>query len=123
MNNLNILYIEDDLEILENVSFLLGRYVKEVFTATNGEEALKIYKEKKPDIVVSDINIPRIDGLKVAEIIREDAPNIPIVIISAHHEDYQLQRAKELNVSTYLRKPFTLAELKDAMSEVISSLE
>lgn len=119
MNNLNILYIEDDPEILENVSFLLSRYTNEVFTATNGEEALKVYKEKQPDIVVSDINIPKINGLKVAEIIREDNPSVPIIIISAHNEDHQLKIAKELNVSSYIRKPFTLQELKDAIAKAI----
>jgi len=119
MNNLNILYIEDDPEILENVSFLLSRYTNEVFTATNGEEALKVYKEKQPDIVVSDINIPKINGLKVAEIIREENPSVPIIIISAHNEDHQLKIAKELNVSSYIRKPFTLQELKDAIAKAI----
>ena len=119
MNDLTVLYIEDDLEILENVAFLFSKYMAEVFTASDGEEALEVYREKNPDIVVSDINIPKIDGLKVAEIIREDRSDIPIIIITAHDEDHQLKRAKELNVSSSIRKPFTLQELKTAIEKAV----
>ena len=118
-NELTLLYIEDDLEILENVSFLLSRYVQEVFTAVDGKEALDIYNEKKPDIIVTDINLPKINGLDLAAKIREENKHIPIVIITAYNEEEQLQKAREIQVSTYLQKPFTLQQLKDAITKAI----
>lgn len=118
-NDVTLLYIEDDSEILENVSFLLGRYVKEVYTAMDGEEALESYMKHKQSIVVTDLNIPKIDGLSVAEKIREIDATTPIIIITAYDDDYQLSKAKELGVSTYVKKPFTLQQLKDAMAKAL----
>lgn len=88
---------------------LRSSFVEQPVTAKTTEAAIT-------DILII---IPKIDGLKVAAIIREDKANIPIIIISAHDEDYQLKRAKELKVSTYLRKPFTLQQLKDAMTKAL----
>ena len=119
-NELTLLYIEDDTEILENVSFLLSRFVKKVYTAIDGEEALNVYAEQKPDILVTDINIPKISGLEVAERIRKENKKIPIIIISAYTDDEQLKKAKEIGVSTYVKKPFTLSDLKDAITKAIN---
>jgi YesN/AraC family two-component response regulator len=118
-NELTLLYIEDDVEILDNVSFLLERYVKKVYTAKDGQEGLDLYKKYKQDIIVTDISVPKIDGLSVAEQIRNIDKNTPIIIISAYDEDHQVQKANELKVSTYLKKPFTLQQLKDAMTKVL----
>ena len=118
-NELTLLYIEDDPEILENVSFLLSRYVKKVYTAQDGEEALEVYQSKKPDIVVTDINIPKINGLDLSEKIREENKSVSIVIISAYSEEEQLQRAEDISVSSYLQKPFTFQQLKDSIEKAI----
>lgn len=121
-NELSLLYIEDDPEILENVTFLLNRFVKEVYSAKDGEEALELYEKHNPDILVADINIPKIDGFEVASKIRKKNSAIPIVIITAYDEEYHLQKAKELNVSAYIKKPFTLQEFKDAINKVIEAM-
>ena len=118
-NDLTLLYIEDDLEILENVSFLFERFVKKVYIAKDGKEALEVYKKHLPDIVVTDINLPKIDGLSVAAKIREEDKHIPIVIITAHDEDFHIEKAKEIGVSSYLKKPFTLQQLKDVLAKAI----
>lgn len=117
---LTLLYIEDDSELIENVGFLLGKFVKEVYTAQDGEEALEMYAKHQPDIIVTDISIPKISGLEVATQIRAENKTIPIVLITAHNEEHQVQQAKEIGVSTYVRKPFTLSELKEAVRKAIS---
>lgn len=119
-NDLTVLYVEDDSEILENVSFLLGRYVKEVYNATDGEAAIVAYNENNPDLLVTDINIPKISGLEVVEHIRKENKNIPVVVITAHDDEEFLLKAKELNVSTYVKKPFTLHDLTQAMEKAIA---
>ena len=119
MHKLTLLYIEDDLEILENMSFLLNRYVQKVYTAKDGEEALQIYYEHKPDIVVSDVNLPKLNGLALSKKIREENKTIPIIFISAFNDDEKLQTAEELSASAYIVKPFNLDTLNKTINQVI----
>ena len=100
----------------------MSRYVEKVYSAKDGEEALLIYKEQKPSIVVADIRLPKISGLEVSTRIRENDTNIPIVIITAHDEQELIDRAKELKISTYVKKPFRLQELTKAIEKAISEL-
>ncbi len=121
MINYSVLYIEDDEEILENVTFLLKRYVSKVFTAKDGEEALATYFEKKPDIIVSDINIPKLDGLSLVAKIREDDSEIPIIMMTAYKDSKRLLKAIDVGVSSYVTKPFTLSDLTEAIEKAIST--
>ena len=100
----------------------MERYVEKVYTAKDGEEALLMYNKHEPDIVVADINLPKLSGLEVITKIREENKEIPAVIISAHDDEYFHEQAKELNVSTYVRKPFRLQELTGAIEKAISEL-
>ncbi len=121
-NDLSLLYIEDDVEILENVSFLLGRYVGTVYSAENGEQALEMYKKHQPDIIVADIRLPKISGIDVSNIIRVKNKSIPIILISAHDEEEFLGKVKELNISAYIKKPFSLQDLTKGVKQAILEL-
>lgn len=118
-NQLSLLYVEDDPEILENVAFLLSRFVKQVYTAADGEEALEKYAMHSPDIIVLDINIPKIDGLDVAQKIRNENTEIPIMIISAYDSADNPEKVSDIKVSSYLKKPFTFKQLKEALNALI----
>ena len=120
MTDLSLLYIEDDLEILENMTFLLERYVKKVYTAKDADEALKLYNEYKPDILVSDVSLPTISGLELAKKIREENKTIPIIFISAYNDKEKLQAANELLASDYITKPFNLDTLNKSIHKVIN---
>lgn len=120
--DLTLLYVEDDAEILENVTFLLERYVKKVYSAKDGEEAFSMYKKHQPDIFIADINLPKLGGLEVSSKIRQENDNMPIVIITAHNDQIFLDKADELNVSSYVVKPFRLQDLKEAVEKAISEL-
>ena len=72
MNDLTLLYVEDEIQTIQSIDFFLKRLFKEVFIAQDGEEALSLFSERKPDVVILDISIPKIDGLKVASKIRKD---------------------------------------------------
>ena len=99
MNEFTLLYIEDDLEILENVTFLFNQYFKEIYTAKDGEEGLAAYHKYKPDIIVSDIGMPKLDGMELVNIIRENDKNIPIVLITAYSDREKLLNAIDIGVS------------------------
>ena len=122
MNDLSLLYIEDDEEIIENVTYLLSKSFSEIYTALNGESALELYKKHTPDIILTDISIGELDGLSVARKIRDNDKNIPIIIMSAYNNDTVLQTAKNIGVSSYIQKPFNFATLKEAIAKAIGEL-
>ena len=117
MNNLTILYAEDEDQTRENYVKFLNKYFKEVYSASNGKEALELYKNKKPNILLLDINMPFINGLQLAKEIRIKDKNTRIIILTAHLEQDKLLFAAELNLTKYLPKPVTRAELKLALFE------
>ncbi len=119
MNKFTLLYVEDDVEILENVKYLFSKSFKEIYTAKDGEEGLAAYHEYKPDIILSDINMPKLDGLSLVNKIREDDKDIPIVLISAYSDRDKLLQAIEIGVSSYVVKPFTIDELEETIAKVI----
>jgi len=120
--NLSILCVEDDKEALEDITYLLKKSFDEIYEATDGSMALDIFNTKTPDIILLDINIPKIDGLKVAENIRKVSPNIPIVFLSAHSEKEKLLKAINLKVSSYIIKPFKINELKETLFKIAKEL-
>ena len=119
MHKLNLLYVEDDKEALEDVVFLLKRSFSDIYTACDGEEGLSIFKNNSIDIVLLDINIPKIDGLQLATEIRELDEYIPILFISAHSDTINLLSAIDLRAISYIIKPFNINELKNSILKAI----
>lgn len=119
MNDLTLLYVEDDKEALEDVVFLLKRYFDEIYTASNGEEGLALFTKNSIDIVLLDINMPKINGLELASKIREVDENIPILFLTAHSETQKLLSAINLQAISYLIKPFNVDELRNSVLKAI----
>ncbi|MEA3554721.1 MAG: response regulator [Campylobacterota bacterium] len=123
MSKLTLLCVEDDKEALDDTVYLLKKYFQNVYTAENGKEALDLYKEHKPDIILLDINIPFLSGLEVAAKIREKDNNTSIIFLTAHSDKDKLIKAIDLQVSSYIVKPFKINELKDTIFKVIKKIE
>ena len=96
MHKVTLLYAEDNQESRENYAFVLKDYFDEVYIAKDGREALAMYHEKKPDIVLLDVTMPKMDGLEVAQVIRKENEEIPIIMLTAHSEVDKLLRAVPL---------------------------
>jgi YesN/AraC family two-component response regulator len=109
--DITLLYVEDDEMTLEEISYFLKRYGKELFIAKDGVEGLELFKKKRPDIVITDIQMPKLSGLNMAEKIFEIDPSIPIVITTAHSESESLSKAIELGIDKYLLKPINMQEI------------
>jgi DNA-binding response OmpR family regulator len=122
MSNLTLLYAEDDRETLEGTSFLLRRLFSEIYTAKNGYEALSLYKEKEPNIVLLDINMPKLDGMEVARAIREENESTPIIFLSAHSETSRLLEAIDIGTYSYIIKPFRVEDLNKPILKLIDRL-
>jgi len=105
LNNFTILYVEDDIDTQELMANILKMTFGDVFIASNGEEGLKLYKEKRPDIVLSDISMPIMDGLEMSELIKEINPEQLIAIFTAFSDPEYQRKAAELEIDTYIMKP------------------
>jgi len=105
-----ILVVDDDPPILEMLSMHLISEGYQVMTARDGDQALTVIKQEKPDLVLLDIMMPRVDGLTVCEQVREYSP-VPIIIISALGHEDQKVKALDLGADDYLTKPFGIREL------------
>jgi diguanylate cyclase (GGDEF)-like protein len=109
--DISVLYVEDEIEIAEEIRFFLKARVKTLFFAKDGLDALELYKQENPDIIITDIQMPRINGLEMIHSIREENQAVPILITSAYNDSNYLMRSLNLSVDAYILKPTNLAEL------------
>ena len=110
-NDLTLLYVEDDAALREQFVRVLKSRFKELYEAADGKQALELYKEYSPDMIIVDINLPYIDGLEVIEKIRKSDETTPVVIMSAYSDQEKLFKAVKLGLSDYLIKPVPLKKL------------
>ena len=106
----NILVCDDDKEIVEAIQIYLSKEGYNILKAYNGEEALKIIKNNEIHLIILDIMMPKINGIKVAEEIRKDK-GIPIIMLSAKSEDIDKINGLNTGADDYVTKPFNPLEL------------
>lgn len=123
LQKLTLLYAEDEEGIRKNISDSLSYYVKEVIEARDGVEAYEFYLQKKPDIVLSDIHMPNLNGIDFVKKVREENKSIPIVIITAHTDKEYLLEAIELKMEKYIVKPIELESLLNVLEKCVYLLE
>ncbi|OQY10546.1 MAG: hypothetical protein B6I28_00840 [Fusobacteriia bacterium 4572_132] len=117
-----ILVADDEMHILQIVKFNLqkrGGY--EVLTAKNGEEALKIAIEEKPDLILSDVMMPRMSGFEFCGEVKknEELKRIPFLILTAKGQESDLVEGKEAGVDEYITKPFSPKSLLTKVQEIL----
>ena len=122
LKNISILYVEDENDVRDFTSKILNPLLKKVFIAQDGEEGLKVFQENKDeiDLVVSDINMPKMDGLSMCDAIKKINSEIPVVVTSAHNDTGFLKRAIDIGVNTYAMKPIDLYQL---IESIIKAME
>jgi len=120
--NLNVLYVEDDLELLKSTTSLLENLFKEVDTAENGAIALEKYKNREYDLVISDINMPVLNGIDMIEQIKEINFNQVVIVTSAHDESEYLIKLIDLGVDSFILKPIELQKLLNILFKICRNL-
>lgn len=115
MKTLSALYVEDEQGIREQLLDSFKRKFKTVHIATNGQEGLEQYKALKPDLIITDLKMPKMDGLSMIEAIRKIDDYIPIVVITAYSDLENLKRAVELDVDRFIQKPPSKSEMDKAL--------
>ena len=106
-----ILIVDDEEPIINLLEYNLEKEGYNILEARDGETGLKLAFEKKPDLILLDLMLPKIDGLTVCKRIRSSSLNIPIIMISARSEEIDKILGLELGADDYITKPFSLREL------------
>lgn len=122
LETLKILYIEDDQETREELDLILRLCVGELHIACNGREGLELYRQFLPHIVITDIQMPEMNGLNMAAEIKKINPNQAIVILSAYNDIEYLFRALELGIENYITKPIKVDRLLDKLTEIAQQM-
>ena len=113
---MNIMLVDDDRYVLEGLKKLLdwntfhGRLTA---TASNGAEALELFFHTRPDVVISDIKMPVMDGISLARHIHEHAPDITIILLTSYGEFEYAQKAIQYQVADYILKPITKEKINE----------
>ena len=110
LKKINLLYIEDEKIQRESVAKTLEMIVGKLFVAQDGAEGLELFQKHNIQVIITDYMMPNLDGYQMAKEIRKIAPNIPIIVASAHSEKEKLMHAIEIKALDYIEKP--LNEIK-----------
>ncbi len=116
-----ILVVDDEKDITETLSFMLKAKGYEVNVANDGEDGLKLAKEIMPDLIILDVMMPKINGYKIARLLKYDNKykHIPIVMVTARGQDTDKLIGEETGVDEYITKPFEFEEVLDAVNKYL----
>ncbi len=117
-----ILIVDDEPSIVVPIQFLMEQQGYNVLVAENGEDALDIIYKYKPDLILLDIMLPRIDGYEVCEIVRLDPRyrDIKIIFITAKGREVEIAKGLALGADAYITKPFSNTELVSKVKELLA---
>jgi len=116
--SLTVLYVEDSVPLLKQTSLYLSKLFLKVYTATDGKEGLKKYKQYLPDIVITDLTMPYIDGLELIKILKEMTPKLKIIVISAHSDTTTLLEVIHIGIFDFIPKPIDITLLSNALLRI-----
>lgn len=118
--DLKLLYVEDEEDIREELEDFFSFRFKEVLVAQNGEEGLKMYEEHRPDIVVTDVMMPKMNGLEMIQAIREEFGDVPVVVMTAFKKsDTSMEMIKELGINNIVSKPADPYKVIEAIKKAL----
>jgi YesN/AraC family two-component response regulator len=124
MFEISILIVEDDETISAYLQKSLKNLAKTIFVAKNGKDGLEKFKQNKIDIVVTDLNMPLLNGIEMSKEIRRFDAKVPIIILTAYHEEELIMEAiNDGGVNKYLLKPINMKKLKEIINEFTKNIK
>lgn len=121
--NVSILYADDATTARNHYAGFLGHLFRDVYEACDGEEAWALYEKHRPDIVLLDVEMPKINGLQLAEKIRQTDKHTRIIIATAYVNEARLLTAVELGLTRFLLKPFGRKAFKETLEKAVLELD
>jgi len=119
---ISLLVVDDDPSMLKLVELYLRDYPAELVMARNGRAALKYIEQNKFDLLLTDIQMPELDGLSLIRKLREDNRDLPIIVLSAFGTDKKADEAMKLGANKIISKPFDSKTLKQSIEEQLGSV-
>ncbi|TMQ58353.1 MAG: response regulator [Candidatus Eisenbacteria bacterium] len=121
MSKGKILVVDDEIYIVHILDFSLGMEGYEVVTALDGEQALERVKSEKPDLIVLDIMMPKLDGYEVCKSIKSNAAtqHIPVILLSAKGRNVDQKLGFDVGADDYITKPFSPRKLVERINQLL----
>jgi YesN/AraC family two-component response regulator len=116
-DSMSVLLAEDDDTAREQISYFLNKTFREVFAARNGSEGLELFKQHRPDLVISDIRMPVLDGIQMIQEIRLLDKDAKIIMISAYNDSVFLIKAIDIGIDGYVMKPIDTTKLQASINK------
>jgi len=120
--NITVLHVEDSAILLKRMSAFLQKIFKEVYTAENGEIGLEMYQKNQPDLVITDLNMPVMDGHTMILNLKKINPDVNIIIVSAYSDTDNLLKSIHLGISDFIPKPVDNKLLLNILFKVCSKI-
>lgn len=116
-----LLIVDDELDVREFTANFFRKRKFAVVLASNGHEALDLFEREKPNLVLLDIKMERMDGIEVLRLMREKIKDIPVIMVTGKEmqEDESFNRCKELGVVDYIHKPLELDKLEEIVLSIL----
>jgi len=111
----SVLYVEDELDVLKNISTLLGNFFGDFHIASDGARALEIFNKEPIDLLLVDIELPKMNGIELIKRIRKTNKDVPIIVISAYTKTDYLLESVELGLNKYIVKPLTSKKIHELL--------
>ena len=115
---MKLLIVDDEKLLVKGLKFNFEQDGYEVVTAMDGEEAVKLAKDKSIDLIVLDLMLPKMDGLEVCQKVRESS-NVPIIMLTAKSDDIDKIMGLDYGADDYMTKPFNILELKARVKAIL----
>lgn len=120
---LKVLYVEDDIDLRTETSLFFKHFFDDITTANDGAEALEIVNKSSFDLIISDINMPHMDGIEMAKTILKNRPDQTFIFISAHDDSNHLMQLMDLGITKFIAKPFKSVQLLQTLFETAKALD
>lgn len=123
MKHNKILVIDDEKPTLKMFKLFLDAYGYEIFTADSGEEGLEIFEREKPDIVLTDIKMPGMNGIEVLQAIKKQASSTEVIVITGHGDTDLAIQALNLDATDFINKPIQRKSLEEGLKRAQERLK
>ncbi len=120
---ISILYVEDNDSLRKNAAKLLAKFFTTVYVGVDGEDGLKVFKQHHPQIVITDIKMPKMDGITLAKKIKHIRPDTNIIFMSAFDDKEYLYETINVGAFRFLKKPVNISELTTTLLEAVILLK
>ncbi|MFC1822329.1 response regulator [Thermodesulfobacteriota bacterium] len=118
-----ILVVDDDKSILDFLSAVVFMMGYKAVACNNGEEALALFRGRSFDLVLTDMQMPKMDGLALSTHIKKESPRTPVVMITGQKDQTIVKKIKRIPIDYILFKPFTLTGIQETLQEILNRLQ